>query len=149
MENINVQIGDRIKLCGILDCFNLTGLEATIVKQQFGSYDWTIKFDEIHPLTHYGGKKHTETEKKYYNICNANILYVISKKNMTEEEKAIKEGEMAMKMYYETYIAPGLGISTYDYLTTKSSEEIKPTTGSLKKRSKRVGFSSIPLKSTI
>lgn len=137
MENINAQIGDRIKLCGSLDGFNLDGLEATIVENGSPSiYRWTVKFDkEYVGYTHEGYKG--SNEKLYFHIRNQNIAYIINnKKDMTEEEKVIKEGEMAMKMYYNTSSMTNVG-------------DVKSTLSSLKKRSKRVGFSSIPLKSTI
>ena len=65
---------------------------------------------------------------------------------MVKEEKPIREGEMTIKMHYGT---SGLSISTYDYLKTATSEDIKSTTSSLKKKSKRVGFNSVPLKNTM
>ncbi len=77
-------------------------------------------------------------ESNHYKLKE--IINNKKEENMNEIERVIREGNMAMMMH------KGVNTSTTSLPYT---QDIKSTVTSLKKRAKRVGFVSTPLKSTI
>ena len=125
-----MKVGDKVKVLGIFGVDQIdkhyVGLEGIIDRIVTSSnYPYRVKFDS------YQNNQFREDELQLIN----------KEENMNKDlEQIIKEGDMAMKLVGSVKASP---------TTIAYTEDITSTLGTLKKKDKRVGFVSTPLKNTI